>query len=103
LQRVFEAVPTLRRIWADQGYQGPLVKWVKDTFSCELDIVRRKGKKFEALPRRWVMERTFAWLGRYRRLAREYEKNRFQRGNDLCRFYPNHVKKDVEKVVSSNQ
>jgi putative transposase len=64
----------MRRIWADQGYQGPLVKWVKDTFSCELDIVRRKGKKFEALPRRRVMERTFAWLGRYRRLAREYEK-----------------------------
>jgi len=74
LQRVFEVVPTLQRIWADQGYKGPLVKWVKSTFSCELDIVRRKGKKFEVIPRRWVVERTFAWLSRYRRLAREYEK-----------------------------
>jgi putative transposase len=51
-----------------------LVKWVKSTFSCELDIVRRKGKKFEVIPRRWVVERTFAWLSRYRRLAREHEK-----------------------------
>ena len=74
LERVFEAVPTLRRIWADQGYQGPLVNWVKSTFSCELDIVGRNGKKFKVLPRRWVVERTFAWLSRYRRLAREYEK-----------------------------
>ena len=74
LQRVFEVVPTLQRIWADQGYKGPWVKWVKSTFSCELDIVRRKGKKFEVIPRRWVVERTFAWLSRYRRLAREYEK-----------------------------
>jgi len=74
LERVFEAVPTLRRIWADQGYKGPLVEWVKKTFSCELDIVSRTGKKFKVLPRRWVVERTFAWLSRYRRLAREYEK-----------------------------
>jgi len=73
-ERVFEAVPTLRRIWADQGYRGPLVEWVKSTFSCKLDIVGRKGKKFKGIPRRWVVERTFAWLSRYRRLAREYEK-----------------------------
>ena len=74
LERVFEAVPTLRRIWADQGYKGPLVEWVKKTFSCELEVVSRKGKKFKVLPRRWVVERTFAWLSRYRRLVREYEK-----------------------------
>ena len=49
LQRVVEVVPTLQRIWADQGYQGPLVEWVKSTFSCELDIVSRKGKKFIGL------------------------------------------------------
>jgi len=74
LERVFEAVPTLRRIWADQGYKGRLVEWVKKTFSCELEVVSRKGKKFKVLPRRWVVERTFAWLSRYRRLVREYEK-----------------------------
>lgn len=74
MERVFEAVPTLRRIWADQGYKGPLVEWVKRTFSCELEVVSRKGKKFKVLPRRWVVERTFAWLSRYRRLVREYEK-----------------------------
>jgi putative transposase len=74
LKRLFESVPTLKRIWADQGYKGSLVEWVKSSFSCELDIVYRKTKQFEVLPRRWVVERTFAWLSRYRRLAREYEK-----------------------------
>ena len=54
--------------------KGPLVEWVKKTFSCELEVVSRKGKKFKVLPRRWVVERTFAWLSRYRRLVREYEK-----------------------------
>ena len=51
-----------------------LVQWVKATFSCELEIVQRTTKAFKVLPRRWVVERTLAWLSRYRRLVRVYEK-----------------------------
>ena len=75
LKTLFKAVPTVRRIWADQAYQGEeLATWVKDTFACELEIVHRTTKAFQVLPRRWVVERTLAWLSRYRRLVRVYEK-----------------------------
>ena len=74
LKRLFETLPTVRQIWADQAYQGDLVEWVKETFSCELEIVKKTTKAFKVLPRRWVVERTLAWLSRYRRLVRAYEK-----------------------------
>ena len=75
LKTLFKTVPTIRRIWADQGYQGEaLATWVKDTFACALAIVQRTTKGFQVLPRRWVVERTLAWLSRYRRLVRVYEK-----------------------------
>jgi putative transposase len=62
-------------IWADGGYRGKLVNWVKDTFDVLLDIVLRSDSAvgFEVLPKRWIVERTFAWLGRYRRLSKDYE------------------------------
>lgn len=66
----------LERIWADGGYRGKLVKWVKKTFDVVLDIVLRSDdvKDFVVLPKRWVVERTFAWFGLYRRLSKEYEQ-----------------------------
>ena len=65
----------LRLIWADAAYSGKLVSWVLTTCSWVLEIVRRSDdvKGFQVLPRRWVVERTFAWLGRYRRLSKDYE------------------------------
>lgn len=65
----------LRLIWADGGYKGKLVDWVLKTHSWILEIVNRdKGVKgFQVLPRRWVVERTFAWLSSYRRLSKDYE------------------------------
>lgn len=58
------------------GYRGNLVKWVKKQFDVVLDIVLRSDdvKGFEVLPKRWIVERTFAWLGRYRRLSKDYEQ-----------------------------
>ena len=48
--------------------------WVSSTFGWILEVVKRRAKhKFEVLPRRWVVERTFAWMGRYRRLSKDYE------------------------------
>ena len=66
----------LKLVWADAGYGGQLVSWVATFCKCTLEIVKRpEGQKgFSVLPRRWVIERTFAWLGRYRRLSKDYEQ-----------------------------
>ena len=67
--------PRLSLIWADGGYAGKLIEWVATLTGWTLEIVRRPGNShsFEVLPRRWVVERTFAWLGRHRRLSKDYE------------------------------
>jgi putative transposase len=64
----------LKLIWADGAYVS-VVEKVRKQFGWRLEIVRRSDdvKGFKILPRRWVVERTFGWLGRYRRLARDYE------------------------------
>jgi putative transposase len=68
-------LPRLRLIWADQGYQGEVVEWVKDEYGLTLEIVKREPDQrgFKVVPRRWVVERTFGWLGRQRRLSKDYE------------------------------
>lgn len=65
----------LRLIWADAAYSGKLISWVLTTCGWVLEIVKRSddAKGFQVLPRRWVVERTFAWFGRYRRLSKDYE------------------------------
>ena len=67
--------PRLSLIWADGGYAGKLIEWVATLTGWTLAIVRRPGNRhsFEVLPRRWVVERTFAWLGWRRRLSKDYE------------------------------
>jgi putative transposase len=70
----------LRVIWADQAYAGDLIAWVwalRPRRKVLLEIVKRpEGTKgFLLLPKRWIVERTFAWLGRYRRLSKDYEYN----------------------------
>ena len=64
----------LKLIWADAAY-ACIVEKVRKQFGWHLDIVRRsdKAKGFELLPHRWIVERTFGWLGRYRRLSRDFE------------------------------
>jgi len=67
--------PRLKKIWADGGYAGQLIGWTAKTGGWILEIVKRtdKLKKFVVLPKRWIVERTFGWLGRYRRLSKDYE------------------------------
>ncbi len=65
-------------IWADGGYLGPLVQWVKQLRpfgKLRLEIVRRCDhvKGFKILPKRWIVERTFGWFVKSRRLGRDYE------------------------------
>lgn len=63
-------------IWADGGYCGQaMIDWVFELAGWVLEIVKRSDdvKGFQLLPHRWIVERTFAWLGRYRRLSKDYE------------------------------
>ena len=69
--------PKLRHVYADGGYAGPKVRdALTDIGRWVIQIVKRSdtAEGFEVLPRRWVVERTFAWLGKCRRLARDWEK-----------------------------
>jgi putative transposase len=76
LEKARSCFDRLQLIWADGIYAGQLVAWVAHTCHWILEIVKRAegAKGFEVLPRRWVVERTFAWLGRYRRLSKDYEQ-----------------------------
>ena len=77
LEALFSIVKTLKKIWADGGYRGAdFIEWVKNQFDCVLEIVKKEEnvEEFHVLPRRWVVERTFAWLSRFRRLSKDYER-----------------------------
>ena len=69
--------PRLLKIWADSVYGGTLIDWVASRLGCELEIVKRSDdlKGFVVLPKRWIVERTLAWLGKCRRLSKDYEFN----------------------------
>jgi transposase len=80
LTRLAATFRTVALVWADGGYANSidegLLSWAKDQLKIVIEIVRRTEgiKGFQILPRRWVAERTFAWLVRNRRLARDYER-----------------------------
>jgi transposase len=71
-----EHFSTITLVWADGGYAGRLVTWAKAVLHLTITIVKRTDdtKGFVVLPRRWVVERTFGWLTRHRRLVRDYER-----------------------------
>ena len=68
--------PFIERIFADAGYQGPkMAEAVAKTGTWKLEIVKRTElHRFVVLPKRWIVERTFAWISRNRRLARDFER-----------------------------
>jgi len=78
LASIRKSCPWLRHVFADGGYSGPKLRGALDRIGeWTIEIIKRSdaAKGFEVLPRRWVVERTFAWLGRCRRLARDWEKS----------------------------
>ncbi|MFJ9131439.1 MULTISPECIES: IS5 family transposase [unclassified Streptomyces] len=76
LPTVKERFRRLARVWADGGYTGHLVDWAAQHLDVVVEVIRRSDDAcgFQVLPRRWVVERTFAWLLQSRRLARDYER-----------------------------
>ena len=64
-----------KKLWADGGFSGEAVAQTAKRLGREVEVVKRSDdiKGFEVLPKRWIVERTFGWLGRYRRLSKDYE------------------------------
>jgi hypothetical protein len=71
LDRITRRFPFLERFFADAGYQGPRVT---ETAPRPVEIIRRSDAGFVVQPKRWIVERTFAWVGINRRLARDFER-----------------------------
>ena len=85
-----QGLTRLRHLWADAGYRGAFVQWAKRVLGITVQITQRRDgglghtwaradapprgvHRFAVVPRRWVVERTFAWFGRWRRLSKDYE------------------------------
>ena len=76
LQALRMCFPSIRLIWADQGYTGTLVDWAATTLNLTIQVVRKLAEQvgFVVLHRRWAVERTFSWINRCRRTVRDYER-----------------------------
>jgi transposase len=85
---VAQLFPRLHHLWVESAYQGRFVDWVQQVLGWTVTVVERPSrwrwvpadqepppvpKGFQVLPRRWVLERTFGWLGRWRRTSKDYE------------------------------
>lgn len=88
LGKAVEKLPRMQKVWADRGYNGKIGGWMKERLGWTLEIVKPPSRwvwvppgeepspyprGFIVLPRRWVIERTFAWITRNRRMSRDYE------------------------------
>lgn len=76
LEEAVEKLSKLKVIWVDQGYSGNnFVRVVKQVCGehVEVEVIERTSKTFERLPKRWIVERTFGWFNRFRRLSKDYE------------------------------
>jgi putative transposase len=77
-RRVGKSLPRLAKVWADSAYWvGSLLDWIKDHCRWVLEVSGKRPEQttFEVHKWRWIVERTFGWFGRYRRLSKDYEHN----------------------------
>jgi putative transposase len=75
LRQAHSHYPRLTQVWADQGYKGLFPAWAWNSLGIDVRLTSKPGFGVPGTlyPKRWVVERTFAWLGRYRRLSKDYE------------------------------
>jgi putative transposase len=76
LDEAIEKLTKLKVVWVDQGYSGKnFAHAVKQVLGeqVQVEVIERISKTFERLPKRWIVERTFGWLNRFRRLSKDYE------------------------------
>jgi transposase len=74
LMRLFSTFVRIKTVFADGGYTGTLLPWAKVMFGYCVEVVKRtEAHTFKVLPKRWIVERTFAWLNWSRRLSKDYE------------------------------
>ena len=73
LERTHEKYPTIKAFSGDCGYRGTAVEFVEERLDIKLYISKRIGDGFVVLKNRWIVERTFAWIGNFRRLAKDVE------------------------------
>ena len=76
IEKLEHKFPRLTKILADGGYHGTLGDWVSEKFGWKVEVVLRPDEcptKFPVLPKRWIVERSFAWLENFRRLTIDYE------------------------------
>ena len=76
LSAIHKAYPSIVKVWADGSYAGELVRRAREELNIDIEVVRRPRDThtFQVLPRRWVVERTFGWWNRERRLSKDYER-----------------------------
>jgi transposase len=102
---MFGLYPFLLKLYADGGYQGPVFRdaVTKILARVNVEIVKRsdQAKGFVVLPKRWVVERTFAWLGRCRRLAKDWENSIEGRSPSSSRVHQAHVEKAMQSGLIS--
>lgn len=93
-------LPRLRAIFADGGYAGDLIRWVKWNCGWLLQTVLRPAGSvgFVLLPKRWVVERTFGWFGKYRRLAKDYETHAWMSETTLYAAMIHRMVRRLDKI-----
>ena len=74
-RRVKDGLKRWKVVWVDGGFEHRIEEWVTENCPFHIEVIKRSegAKGWELLPKRWVVERTFAWLGRWRGLAREHD------------------------------
>lgn len=74
VMEVPDIAKNLHLLWVDAGYQGEnFARVIQQLCGAHVEVVKRSGHDFQVLPKRWIVERTFAWLNQYRRLSKDYE------------------------------
>jgi len=99
LATIIGLFPRLLKLWVDQGYKTAFVEWAEQQVGCTVEVVGKVAGQigFAVEPRRWVVERSFAWEGRCRRLSKDYE---YWEENSAAFLYLASIQRLLKHVVA---